>query len=998
MSTLEELDDLDRRDKEDKKRDGDDKNQKKPTDGDADMKDAEEEDDDILDEEILGLSTQDIQTRKRLLENDSRIMKSELSRLSHEKAAMGEKIKENLDKIANNRQLPYLVGNVVELLDLDPTAESSEEGANIDLDATRVGKSAVIKTSTRQTIFLPLIGLVDADTLKPGDLIGVNKDSYLILDTLPAEYDSRVKAMEVDEKPTEQYTDVGGLDKQIEELVEAIVWPMKEAERFKKIGIKAPKGALMYGPPGTGKTLLARACAAQTDATFLKLAGPQLVQMFIGDGAKLVRDCFALAKEKAPAIIFIDELDAVGTKRFDSEKSGDREVQRTMLELLNQLDGFASDDRIKVLAATNRVDVLDPALLRSGRLDRKIEFPLPNEEARAQILKIHSRKMRVDPGVNWGELARSTDEFGGAMLKAVCVEAGMIALRSGKNKIGHEHYVDAIAEVQAKKKDYCDTNRRGTTLRSCFCFSSFVELLLYNKWHETELERWLSDHDVPYPTPADRKDLESLIEKNWDAYVVSPYNSWDTNQLSAYLQSKGKETKNEAAASKDSLLSQVKANWYETENNAHSAWLNVKDWILDTWTESQLKAFADKHGIPAPQPRQRDTLLQKARSSYEAIAKKANQASSYPGNWLYETWSESDLKEWLDTHGFPAPQPMTRDKLIASVRRNSRLAYLKAQDQAASATASAQGAYATLTDMIIDAWSESQLKEFCDKNGIAVPQGTKANELRALVRKNRADILGDNLSASAASAFGAATSNAQNQYAKATDSASLAAQDAFNQALGTWSDTRLKSYLDARGVPVPQGSKKNELEALVRKNAHVAAHGGNAWTFDDFSYDNLKKYLERNGDAAAKQIAEKKDATRDELYDAAQSAYSSASSAGGSTWASATSYLTSATNSAKQSAFDEWTETDLKAYLDSYGVSVPQGSKLEELKAQARKQATYFKYGTSSPSGTLFAKLGDTARDTYNWVASQLQLGGQAAKEKAAQVEAEAEAKVREEL
>lgn len=209
----------------------------------------------------------------------------------------------------------------------------------------------------------------------------------------------------------------------------------------------------MYGPPGTGKTLLARACAAQTDATFLKLAGPQLVQMFIGDGAKLVRDCFALAKEKAPSIIFIDELDAVGTKRFDSEKSGDREVQRTMLELLNQLDGFASDDRIKVLAATNRVDVLDPALLRSGRLDRKIEFPLPNEEARAQILKIHSRKMTVDSAVNWGELARSTDEFGGAMLKAVCVEAGMIALRMGKNKISHEHYVDAIAEVQSKKKE-----------------------------------------------------------------------------------------------------------------------------------------------------------------------------------------------------------------------------------------------------------------------------------------------------------------------------------------------------------------------------------------------------------------------------------------------------------------------------------------------------------------------------------------------------------------
>ncbi|PGH32586.1 26S protease regulatory subunit 6A [[Emmonsia] crescens] len=458
MSTLEDLDDLEREDKDKKKDQGDDNGKKPDQDGDAEMKDSEtdkkeEEEEDLIDEEILRSSTRDITNRRKLLENDMRIMKSEFQRLTHEQNTMQEKIKDNLDKIENNRQLPYLVGNVVELLDLDVEKEAAEEGANIDLDATRVGKSAVIKTSTRQTIFLPLIGLVDHEKLKPGDLIGVNKDSYLVLDTLPAEYDSRVKAMEVDEKPTEKYTDVGGLDKQIEELVEAVVWPMKEAERFKKIGIKAPKGALMYGPPGTGKTLLARACAAQTNATFLKLAGPQLVQMFIGDGAKLVRDCFALAKEKAPSIIFIDELDAIGTKRFDSEKSGDREVQRTMLELLNQLDGFASDDRVKVLAATNRVDVLDPALLRSGRLDRKIEFPLPNEEARAQILRIHSRKMVVDDGINWAELARSTDEFGGAQLKAVCVEAGMIALRKGMNKIGHEHYVDAIAEVMAKKKD-----------------------------------------------------------------------------------------------------------------------------------------------------------------------------------------------------------------------------------------------------------------------------------------------------------------------------------------------------------------------------------------------------------------------------------------------------------------------------------------------------------------------------------------------------------------
>ena len=200
--------------------------------------------------------------------------------------------------------------------------------------------------------FKTQVGLVDATTLKPGDLVGVNKDSYLILDTLPAEYDSRVKAMEVDEKPTEDYSDVGGLDKQIQELVEAIVLPIQHKDRFIALGIRPPKGVLLYGPPGTGKTLIARAVAAQTNATFLKLAGPQLVQMFIGDGAKMVRDAFALAKEKSPCIIFIDEIDAIGTKRFDSELSGDREVQRTMLELLNQLDGFSSAEDVKVCEGT----------------------------------------------------------------------------------------------------------------------------------------------------------------------------------------------------------------------------------------------------------------------------------------------------------------------------------------------------------------------------------------------------------------------------------------------------------------------------------------------------------------------------------------------------------------------------------------------------------------------------------------------------------------------
>ncbi|QDZ20195.1 regulatory subunit P45 of 26S proteasome [Chloropicon primus] len=404
-----------------------------------------------IDEEILRMTADEISRRTRLLENEIRVLKDESTRLSLDLSSTKEKVKDNKEKIKFNKQLPYLVGNIVEILDANAEDEE-EDGASADLDAKRTGKSVVLKTSTRQTIFLPVVGLVDPETLKPGDLIGVNKDSYLVLDTLPPEYDARVKVMEVDEKPTEDYSDIGGLDKQIRELVEAIVLPMTHKKHFENLGIKPPKGVLLYGPPGTGKTLIARACAAQTNATFLKLAGPQLVQMFIGDGAKLVRDAFALAKEKSPCIIFIDEIDAIGTKRFDSELSGDREVQRTMLELLNQLDGFSSHDEIKVIAATNRADILDPALMRSGRLDRKIEFPHPNQEARARILQIHSRKMNVHPDVNFDELGRSTEDFNGAQLKAVCVEAGMLALRRDATEVNHEDFNEGVIQVRAKKK------------------------------------------------------------------------------------------------------------------------------------------------------------------------------------------------------------------------------------------------------------------------------------------------------------------------------------------------------------------------------------------------------------------------------------------------------------------------------------------------------------------------------------------------------------------
>jgi len=420
---------------------------------------------DELDDETRSMTLSELRQRIHLLDNDIRVMRSDIQRITHESHAQRDRIRENMEKVKVNKQLPYLVGNVVEVLEPDAEdgiEEEDEEGAAADVDFQRKTRSAVIRTSTRQTIYLPVPGLVDVQELKPSDLVGTNKDSYLILEKLPAEFDSRVKAMEVDERPTEEYSDIGGCDKQIQELIEAVVLPITHKDMFETIGIRPPKGVLLHGPPGTGKTLLARACANQTNAIFLKLAGPQLVQMFIGDGAKLIRDAFELAKEKVSsgassgAIIFIDEIDAIGTKRFGGDQSGDREVQRTMLELLSQLDGFGSNEMIKVIAATNRPDVLDPALLRSGRLDRKIELPHPPEDARTKILKIHSRKMNVGDGVVFEELARSCEDFNGAQLKAVCVEAGMLALRRESTEIGHEDFIEAISVVAAKKKGSLD--------------------------------------------------------------------------------------------------------------------------------------------------------------------------------------------------------------------------------------------------------------------------------------------------------------------------------------------------------------------------------------------------------------------------------------------------------------------------------------------------------------------------------------------------------------
>lgn len=337
---------------------------------------------------------------------------------------------------------------------------------------------------------------------------------------------------------------------------------------------------------------------------------------------------------------------------------------------------------------------------------------------------------------------------------------------------------------------------------------------VYNKWHETELERWLSDHNVPYPTPADRKDLENLVKENWNSKVVNPYHSWDTQQLQSYLSLKGQQAEKGTEKNKDSLIAQVKSYWFDMEDSASNSYANVRDWIFDSWTDSQLKAFCDRHNIPVPKPRTRDNLLKSARENYQTVANKLGETTSYPGNWLYESWSESDLKAWLDERGYSVSQPTTRDKLIASVRRNSRLA-----SHNMNAAAAAAAAKQSLSDALFDSWSDSQLKEWADKNGIKVPQGSKRNELIALARKHSAKLTGDNVASSASSYYGAATSSAGNEYAQATQGVASYVEW-IKQKLGLAASSASASASSATGAA---GKSASSASVSASKSAKSAA-------------------------------------------------------------------------------------------------------------------------------------------------------------------------------
>ncbi|ODO08717.1 26S protease regulatory subunit 8 [Cryptococcus wingfieldii CBS 7118] len=307
-------------------------------------------------------------------------------------------------------------------------------------------KKVLVKVQPEGKYVVDFSSDIPVSSLTPNLRVSLRADSYLLHSILPNKIDPLVSLMMVEKVPDSTYEMVGGLDKQIKEIKEVIELPVKHPELFESLGIAQPKGVLLYGPPGTGKTLLARAVAHHTDCRFIRVSGSELVQKYIGEGSRMVRELFVMAREHAPSIIFMDEIDSIGSSRGESGK-GDSEVQRTMMELLNQLDGFEATKNIKVIMATNRIDILDSALLRPGRIDRKIEFPPPNPEARITILKIHSRKMSLQRGINFRALAEKMGNCSGAEVR------GMYALRERRQYVGQEDFEMAIAKVLKKNAE-----------------------------------------------------------------------------------------------------------------------------------------------------------------------------------------------------------------------------------------------------------------------------------------------------------------------------------------------------------------------------------------------------------------------------------------------------------------------------------------------------------------------------------------------------------------
>ncbi len=347
-------------------------------------------------------------------------VRNELERLKKE-------TKELKKEVARLKKPPLLVGQVKELLPED---------------------KAVIESSTGPDFIVNVADFLPNNDLTPGTRVALNKQTLSVVEVLPSPVDPDIMGAELVDKPEITYDDIGGLKDQIRDVRETVEEPLLYPEKFSNVGIDPPKAVLLVGPPGTGKTMMAKAVANRTNATFIKLVGSELVQKYIGEGARMVRELFDMAREKSPSVIFIDELDSVATKRQEQATSGDREVQRTMMQLLSELDGFDPLGDVKLIGATNRPKLLDKALLRPGRFDRIIETPKPDYQARRDIFKIHMKEMDVAEDIDLGLLASESEEASGADIKAICTEAGMFSIRRDEgDKVRSQDFLDALEKV-----------------------------------------------------------------------------------------------------------------------------------------------------------------------------------------------------------------------------------------------------------------------------------------------------------------------------------------------------------------------------------------------------------------------------------------------------------------------------------------------------------------------------------------------------------------------
>jgi proteasome regulatory subunit len=389
-------------------------------------------------ERVTNMETRNLELREQLrqVESDKRYMETQKIRYEREV----RKLKSEIEQL---RSPPLVVGVITDVI-----------------DNTRV----IVRSSAGPRFLVRSSLCIEPDLLKPGARCTLNQQSLAVVEVLPTSYDAQVYGMEIVDAPRESYADIGGLGQQILEIKEAVELPLKKPELFEKVGIDPPRGVLLHGPPGTGKTLLARAVAHETQAHFLRVVGSELVQKYIGEGARLVRELFDLAKKKSPTIIFIDEIDAIGAARTESTTSGDREVQRTLMQLLAGMDGFERRGDVKIIGATNRIDILDRALLRPGRFDRIIEIPLPDQGGRLAILNVHCRSMNLEEGIDLNEVAALTEGKNGADLKAISMEAGMFAIRREREQITREDFLAAIEKVA---QDF-DRQKHASTVGAMF--------------------------------------------------------------------------------------------------------------------------------------------------------------------------------------------------------------------------------------------------------------------------------------------------------------------------------------------------------------------------------------------------------------------------------------------------------------------------------------------------------------------------------------------------